>query len=140
MLVAMTRVGLLPLQRNEKGGYYPPSLIVAADPEGTRAARRKYRKLWRRALARDLKEFDRMPRRRQKQSTWQGGYIKGKWQSREDPLEGRLLQILSYDVGRRPRRNARGMRWDLVKACPELRKELLKVANEFGLLDPQRSM
>ncbi len=140
MLVAMTRVGLLPLQRDEKGAYHPPTVAVAADPEGTRTARRKYRKLWRRALARDLRDFDRRPRRVQKRDTWQGGYIKGRWQSREDPLEGRLLQILSYDVGRRPRRNARGLRWDLVKTCPELRKELLKVATEFGLLDPQRQL
>jgi hypothetical protein len=139
-IVAMTRVGLLALERNEDGAYLPPTAAVKADPEGTRKARRKYRKLWRMDLARSLKEFGNAPKRRQKRMRWHGVTINGQWKSVEDPFEGRLLEIKACEVGRRPRRGARAQRWIRVKQCPELRVELLKVAAEFGLLDPKRSM
>jgi hypothetical protein len=139
-IVAMTRVGLLALQRDENGAYLPPSADVKADPAATRKARRKYRKLWRQDLARSLKEFGSAPKRRQKKMRWHGATVKGKWKSCEDALDGRLLEIKACDVGRRPRRPARGERWKRVRQCPQLRKELLKVAAEFGLLDPKHSM
>jgi hypothetical protein len=139
-VIALTRVGLLALQRDENGAYVPPSADVKADPAATRKARRKYRKLWRQDLARSLKEFGAAPKRRQKKMRWHGVSINGQWKSVEDPFEGRLLEIKSCEVGRRPRRGARAQRWIRVKQCPQLRKELLKVAAEFGLLDPKRSM
>lgn len=139
-IIAMTRVGLLPLQRSEHGKYLPPTEAVKADPEGTRKARRKYRKLWRRKLQRSLRGFELLPRRVKKRRRWHGATVNGKWQSRQDPLEGLMLEIKAVEVGRRPRRHARGQRWVLVKSCPEVRAELLKVAAEFGLLDPKRKM
>jgi hypothetical protein len=139
-VIAMTRIGLLALQRNDEGAYLPPTAAVKADPEGTRKARRKYRKLWRQHLARSLREFGGAPKRRQKRMRWHGVYVNGKWKSVEDPFDGRMLEIRSCDVGRQPRKSARAERWKRVKECPELRKELLKVAAEFGLLDPKRSM
>lgn len=139
-VIALTRIGLLALQRNDDGAYMPPSAATKADPEGTRKARRKYRKLWRQSLAKSLKEFGGAPKRRQKKMRWHGATVNRRWKSVEDPLEGRLLEIKSCDVGRQPRRPARGERWKRVRQCPQLRKELLKVAAEFGLLDPKRSM
>ena len=139
-IVAVTRVGLLALERNDDGAYVPPTEAVKADPEGTRKARRKYRKLWRRDLARTLNELESAPRRRKKQMRWHGAVVKCQWRRREDPLEGYMLEIKACEVGRRPRRHARAQRWIRVKQCLELRAELLKVATEFGLLDPRRSM
>lgn len=139
-IVAMTRAGFLALQRDDDGKYLPPTAAVKADPAGTREARRKYRKAWRRELARKLREFETSPKRQQKRMKWHGAYVKGKWKHRQDPLEAHLLEIKGLEVGRRPRRHARGQRWCLVKSCPEVRKALLEVAAEFGLLDPKRSM
>jgi len=109
--------------------------------EESRKARRKYRKLWRRSLARELKEFEKAPRRRQKVA-WRftGAHVRGKWKCEEDPLEGMMFLIAALEVGERPSAYARGYRWSRVSCCQEYRKMLLTVAKEFALLDPQRNM
>ena len=138
--VALDRCGLLASERDGFDAWVPPTLAVADDPAGTRVARRRYRKLWRRSLARELREFELTPKRRQRKMKHEGAYVKGRWVSREDPLEGMMLRIQALAVGRRPWRHARGKRWWRVKTCPELRRTLLQVAKEFGLLDPKRDM
>jgi hypothetical protein len=134
-MIALDRVGVLALPRAEDGAYMPPTEAVKADPEGTRKARRRYRKLWRRALARELKEFERAPpRRRRKHWAWIGAFVKGVYKAKDDPFDSVMLLLRSVEVGCSPRRNARGARWQRVKQCHEVRRELLKAAQELGLV------
>lgn len=130
----MQRAGILPLARDENGAYIPPTKDTRERPAETRAARRKYRKMWRRDIARDVRDFEKAAKRVQKRMRWQGAIVKGHWSSREDPLDGMLLKIKALEVGRRPRKNARAGRWQRVRNCPELRRVLKEVAIEFGLI------
>ncbi len=141
LAVAMTRLGLVPLQR-DGNDYVPPKAALAAMPvDEARKAKRKYRKLWRRSLARDLKVFEATPQRVRKwKYCHRGVNVRGSWKGAADALEGQLLEIEALDVGRRPSCHARGYRWVHVRSCPELRKELLRAAMEFGLCPERRNM
>lgn len=104
-----------------------------------RKARRKYRKLWRRSLARDIRAYQNTPkRRRERDWKYTGAYVRGVWKNDEDALTCVLLQILAVEVGQRPSHHARAYRWDRVTVCEEYRKTLLQVAKELGLVDPRR--
>jgi hypothetical protein len=140
-VIAFERLGLVPLRKVD-GAYQPPGPELATmSAEDSRKAKRKYRKLWRRSLARDLKMFEKAPRRRQK-DLWRftGASVRGAWKCVEDPLEGNMFLIAAVEVGERPSWYARGYRWARVKCCNEYRRMLLSVAKEFALLDPQRNM
>lgn len=138
----MLRLGLVPL-RMADGKLQPPKKDLAQMPaDEARKARRKYRKMWRRELARELREFEQTPKRRLKREySWCGEYIKGKWTDcDDDPLGSRLLRIQHFEVGEKPSAYARGYRWQLVKGSPEFDREIVKAARELGLMYRSRSM
>lgn len=141
-VLAMVRLGLVPLRLDNRKLQPPKKDLAQMPTDEARKARRKYRKLWRRALARELRDFEKTPKRRQKREfSWCGEYIKGKWTDcDDDPLGTRLLRILHFEVGERPSPYARGYRWSLVKASPEFDREIVKAARELGLMHRTRSM
>jgi hypothetical protein len=134
---AMVRCGILPSPCDPSKGYLPPTAAVAADPQGTRKARRRYRKLWRRSLLREIRAFDALSPRQRRNLVGPVPYRGGtRWP--EDPLFYVFSIVKGHDVGRqRPRRAGRSLRWLRVKSCPELRRELLRAAAELGLIEPR---
>ena len=139
--VAFVRLGLVPLRKVDDK-VQPPTAELAAMPlEESRKARRKYRKLWRRDLARFLKMYEQTPKRR-RESEWRytGAYMKGVWKNVEDAMTCMLNQIHSVEVGEKPSWYARAYRWERVTTCDEYRKVLLEVAKELVLVDPRRNM
>lgn len=130
----MQRMGIVPPRVIEGRCQSVMQDLANMDPSEARRAKRKYRKVWRRSLARELREFECTPRRRRDQWAWGGAYVKGVWESCEDPLGGMLLKLVAVDVGKRPSRYARWDRWQRVKASQEFRKTLLEVAIELGLI------
>lgn len=141
-VVAMLRLGLVPLRR-VNGTIQPPKKDLAAmPPDEAKKARRKYRKMWRRELAKTLREFEKLPKRRQKSVySWGGNYVKGRWKSvDDDPLGVMLLEIEKVEVGEKPSAWARGYRWASVKNCEAFQKELIKAARELGLMHRKRSI
>lgn len=133
-VIAFERLGLVPLRKVD-GVCQPPSADLAAMPaDAARKARRKYRKLWRRSLVRELKDFDSAPKRRKRHWRWTRAAVRGAWKCVKDPLEGHLLIVQGLEVGQRPSKSARGYRWQRVKDCVEYRAMLYKVADELGLL------
>ncbi len=110
-------------------------------PEDARKVRRKYRKLWRRSLYREMLEFDKTPQRAIKTKWgWNGSHIRGHWKCEEDPYYGQLLLYAAMEVGDRPSWSARGYRWKRVKESKEYRKMIGIVALELGLRDPLCNM
>lgn len=109
--------------------------------EEARKAKRKYRKLWRRSLYREMREFEKTaPRNVKNHYNWTGASIRGSWKCAECPYLGQLFLYASQEVGQRPSWSARGYRWKRVKESEEFRKMLKIVAMELGLLDPARTM
>lgn len=109
--------------------------------EEARKAKRKYRKLWRRSLYREMRDFEKTkPRNIKNMWGWTSASIRGNWKSSEDPYYGQLLLYASVEVGKRPSWSARGYRWKRVKESEEYRITIKKVAMELGLLDPLRNM
>jgi len=139
-VIAFERLGLLPLRKIDGVMQPPGDAFATMSPDTARRMKRKYRKLWRRDLVRDLRDFAKAAPRRRKHWRYTGTYVDGKWKCVEDPLLGMMLKIQALDVGRRPRWAARGYRWERVLQSKEYNKMLLKVAAELGLLDPLRSM
>lgn len=139
-LIAFERLGLVP-PRKVDDKCVPPALDLAAmSPEEARKAKRKFRKLWRRSLARDYREFEKAPKRRKNDWRWTGCSVRGRWRALEDPLDGLLLFAKALEVGCRPSQSARGYRWGRVIHSQEFQKMRMKVAAELGLLHPKRSM
>jgi hypothetical protein len=127
-VIAMLRLGLHPLRKVDGKHVSPKKDLDALPADESRRLRRKYRKIWRRALMRDLREFEKLPKRQQvKQFSWCGEYIKGRYvDNDDDPLMSMMLQIAKYEVGEKPSPWARGYRWALVKSTPEFERELLR--------------
>lgn len=140
-VIAFERLGLV-LLRQVDGKCIPPSVELAAMPaEEARKARRKYRKLWRRSLYREMRDFEKTPQRSvHRVWSWTGADIRGNWKCAECPYYGQLLIYASLEVGERPSWSARGYRWKRVKESEEYRKMIKIVALELGLLDPLRNM
>jgi hypothetical protein len=141
LTVAYVRLGLIPLQRDTENRYVPPkATLETMPPDEARKSKRKYRKLWRRELARQLREFERAPSRvRKSENVGYSVKFRGRWRPIIDSFEGQLLEIAAFEVGEFPSICARGYRWDRVKSCKDLRKELLKAAIELGLCPDRRA-
>jgi hypothetical protein len=139
-VIAFERLGLVPLRKVDGECIPPKDDLAAMDPEAARKARRKYRKIWRRDLARELHDFEKAPKRLKKNWRWTGASVRGRWRCDEDPLTSMMYLVAACEVGERPSKHARGYRWARVKNSVEYNKELLKVALGLGLVDPRRNM
>lgn len=133
--IALAKLGLLPLSKVD-GVTKPPGKAFATDrsPEA-RKAKRKYRKLWRRSLVKQLKEWERMPPRLKKEYTWllNGTKVRGRWKGAKDPLEGALIELEAVEVGEHPSAYARGYRWNRVVNSVEYQDALRDAARQLGL-------
>lgn len=139
-VIAMERLGIVPLRRIDGKCQPPRPDLARMEPDEARKAKRRYRKLWRRDLARELREFERTPKRRKKDWHYSGAYVNGSWKSVQDPLECFFIKIEAVEAGSDPTAYGRSARWSRVKDGPEFRRMLMKVAAELGLLHPKRSM
>lgn len=104
------------------------------DPGAARKAKRRWRKLWRVSLKRELRFYEALPRRTRKGYYAGGSLVNGKWRSSRDVLEGCFFNMRSCDVGRHPRFGARIAR--ALKVCfgKELQKAISVAMKDLGLM------
>jgi len=119
----LQRIGVMPFH---KRGMMKAALSHLSEEE-SRKARRKYRKVWRRELARAIKAFDSLSVREQERTCIDWSF------TCYDGIEGAMDMLKSMSVGSKPNKKARHARLHLVRFSERFSTEFKKVAVELGV-------